>query len=61
MRAVVGRGRRLIRAASGPAAINVNREPKFMLSYASFTAPHQPGRVVLAGTGPHRIAPGAAV
>jgi len=50
----------LIRAAYGPAAINVNREPKVMLSYASFTAPPQPGRVVLAGTGPHRIAPGAA-
>jgi hypothetical protein len=44
----------------GPAAINVNREPEFMLSYASGSAPRQPGRVVLTGTVPQGLDPGAA-
>ena len=60
MRGVAGQGRRLIRAAYGPAAINGNREPKFMVSYASGSASRQPGRVVLLGTGPQGLDPGAA-
>ena len=59
MRWVVGLDWRLTRAG-GPAAINVNREPEFMLSYASGSAPRQPGRVVLTGTGPQGLDPGAA-
>jgi hypothetical protein len=60
MRGVVGQGRGLIGSAWGPAAINVNREPKIMVSYASFAAPRQPGRVVLPGAGPQGLDPGGA-
>lgn len=43
----------------GPAAININLEPKSMVSYISGSAPRQPGRVVLMGTGPLGFDPGA--
>jgi hypothetical protein len=32
-----------------------------MLSYASFAAPRQPGRVFLPGTGPQGLDPGVAL
>jgi hypothetical protein len=51
----------IIRAFSGSAAINVNREPKIMVSYASFAAPPHPGRVVLRGLGLQGLASGAAL
>jgi len=44
----------------GAAAINLNLEPKFMLSDANGSAPRQPGRVVPTGTGPQGLDPGAA-
>ena len=43
----------------GPAAININLEPKSMVFYISGSAPLQPGRVVLMGTGPQGFDPGA--
>ena len=60
MRGVAGQGRRMIGAVEIPAAHNANREPKFMVSYASFAAPPHPGRVDLMGMGPQGIDPGAA-
>jgi hypothetical protein len=54
------RARGVIRGIPGPAATNVKFEPKFMLSDTNGSAPRQPGRVVLTGTGPQGLAPGAA-
>ncbi|HLD46335.1 MAG TPA: hypothetical protein VJA64_00825 [Desulfobaccales bacterium] len=61
MRMVAAPARRISLALPGPAAINVNRELKIMVSCASFAAPTHPGRVVLRGLGPQGLATGAAL